>query len=525
MAFYNGQQLTGLGANMTVVDEAKLKELSLSNEPYNNKKVNDVDNIVGYKGYKMIGYTLSSDKLSVNIELRDAELEEKARDKYKVNDKVNIEANTHLYQKQIITAIRANSVERYLGLNTVEGYAWETNAVEGISTQTLTEIMYPGENAYILCFGNPITFYIHTSADSKDKLTELGYIVGRQYEINFQNSELVSVGLVLESEDTSKCNTIVTLEEVDGSEIGFKLKAENEFDNWIYVVGKSVGEQIPQFSYAIVGGHNCIAVGYNAFAVGGDNKVYGNYGTALGRLNLATYQAMAIGCDNMALGANSFATGNYTQAKNVNAFTTGYKTIASGKSSLATGLNTEAKGEGSISGGNKTTSEGLYSVSFGSETLAQGANSFTTGYKTTASKGSSFAEGNQTTASGDGSHAQGTSTIASGANSYAGGIGTRATGHSQMAIGKYNKANSEALFIVGMGDSDTVRKNAFQVIYDGRIIVGDNLFKVNTNGTATVKSDPKKAMDVATKQYVDRLEKEIETLKQAIINLGGIVNV
>ena len=51
-----------------------------------------------------------------------------------------------------------------------------------------------------------------------------------------------------------------------------------------------------------------------------------------------------------------------------------------------------------------------------------------------------------------------------------------------------------------------------------------NAFVVNKNGTATIKKDPVNNMDVATKQYVDRLEKEIEILKQAIINLGGVIN-
>lgn len=524
MAYYNGNQLGGLRTNMTVVDDEKLKELSLSNEPYNNKKVNDVNNIVGYKGYKMIGYTLSSDNKSVDIELRDAELEEKARDKYKVNDKVNIEADTHLYRKQIITAIRANLVERYLELNTVESYTWETNPVEGISTQTLTEIMRPGGNSYILCFGNPITFYIHTSADSEDKLTELGYIVGRQYEINFQNSELVSVGLVLESEDTSKCNTIITLEEVDGSDISFNLEEEDgtDIENWLYVPDKYVGEEIPQFSHAVTSGVGNIAGGYAALVGGRDNKVYGNYGTVFGRENIAAYLALATGRNTKALGLGSVTHGKWTEALAEYAIALGDYTLAEGLYALALGamchqgIRTQALadyaialGRGVIAGSNRELGKGA--IATGYQTRAYGPNSLTlgsvtqTGEQDKDSGANALAGGQYTKAKGKNSLTFGDNSetthwcglaigdrvksyneaavalcscsIASAYASLAAGFATKTNTNApfgQAALGKYNVGKTATIFEVGIGTSSE-RKNGFEVYSNGDAKINNSL--------------------------------------------------
>ena len=556
MAYYNGHQLAGIGANMTVVDDKKLKEITVSNEPYNNKKINDENNIVGYKGYKMIGYVLSSDGKSVDIELRDAKLDEKAIDNYAVGDKVNIEANTHLHQHQKIIAIKnsVSVVERYL--NFKGGSIEEPTAATSI--QTLLGISYPGESTYLISFE---TLLVFVSANSESELTELGYIVGRQYELKLQDDKLISIGLLPEeSSDTNSGNTILTLEEVDGTPICFTLEdSEDESENWLYVTGKYVGEEIPQFSHAVVSGVNGIAAGYAAFAGGRDNKVYGNYGFAIGRKNVAAYLGVATGQNTKAIGFGSQAHGKWTeaigeysvalgdyskttgkhsiavgsmdhrsvrtQANATNSVALGQGTIAGsseelGKNSIATGYGTKAYGSSSLAVGYETqTGEqgqggdvGLNAIAGGNNTKATGKNSVAFGSGSEATAFCSMAVGYTAKAYNENSAAFGFASKTKALNSFAAGYNTitaKGAPDGQAALGKYNEGKTTTIFEVGNGTS-TKRANAFQV---------------NSNGTATVQTDPVNAMDVATKQYVDRLEKEIETLKQAIINLGGTINV
>ena len=466
MAYYNGHQLTGIKTNMTVVDDEKLKELSLANEPYNNKKVNDVNNIVGYKGYKMIGYALSNDGKSVEIELRDAELHEKARDKYAVGNKVNIEADTHSYQKEVITAITEND----------------------------------------------------------------------------------------------KGNTVLTLEEVNGAEISFKLEAEDgtDIENWLYVVDKYVGEPIPQFSNALVSGVNGVAAGYASFVGGRDGKVFGNYGVHLGRENIAAYLAIALGLRTKALGRGSLTHGKWSEALEEYAIALGDYTLSKGlcsltlgamdhqatrtqaladfaislglgniagsnrelgKGAIATGYGTRAYGPFSLTLGNGTQTgelnkggdNGLNALAGGQGSISKGKNSLTYGELAEALFWCGVSLGYKTKSNNEAAVALCCLAVANAYASFAAGMGVKTNSNGpagQAALGKYNVGKTDTVLEVGNGSS-AERKNAFEV---------------NLDGTATVLTDPQKDMDVATKQYVDRLEKEIEALKQAILSLGGVIN-
>lgn len=73
----------------------------------------------------------------------------------------------------------------------------------------------------------------------------------------------------------------------------------------------------------------------------------------------------------------------------------------------------------------------------------------------------------------EGAHAQGIDTIACAKGSFTGGIGTIASEEGQTSLGKYNKEDSDALFIVGNGESEEERSNAFVVKKNGAIIGGD----------------------------------------------------
>ena len=81
----------------------------------------------------------------------------------------------------------------------------------------------------------------------------------------------------------------------------------------------------------------------------------------------------------------------------------------------------------------------------------------------------SHAEGAGSFACNFATHAEGYRTKASGLASHAGGYQTIAQGDYQTAIGQWNVANTTSAFIVGNGTSDTDRKNAFTVSWDGNI--------------------------------------------------------
>ena len=125
-------------------------------------------------------------------------------------------------------------------------------------------------------------------------------------------------------------------------------------------------------------------------------------------------------------------------------------------------------GNTTINVGRKSeTTVGAYSTAEGYSTTASGKYSHTEGYDTTASGYGCHAEGLGTTASGQYSHAAGHISIASGDYSYAGGSYTKALRNNEVAYGQYNQSNSDTLFSIGDGTSDTARHNAFEITTTG----------------------------------------------------------
>lgn len=107
-----------------------------------------------------------------------------------------------------------------------------------------------------------------------------------------------------------------------------------------------------------------------------------------------------------------------------------------------------------------------------------GATAF--GYASSADGDSSFAAGSGSKVDGNGAgngHAAG-----------AIGLGVQTGTEGQVVLGKYNERTDDAVLVVGNGNADATRSNAFVVHNDGR---------------ATVKTAPSADMDVATKKYVD----------------------
>ena len=112
--------------------------------------------------------------------------------------------------------------------------------------------------------------------------------------------------------------------------------------------------------------------------------------------------------------------------------------------------------------------KGIFSVSIGKNNIASQYSSIAIGSSITSTGLYSFGEGTDTTSSGYASHSEGASTTASGYASHSQNLGTIAAGHSQTAIGKYNKSDTgNYSFIIGNGDDNLSRSNAFTVDWDG----------------------------------------------------------
>lgn len=141
-----------------------------------------------------------------------------------------------------------------------------------------------------------------------------------------------------------------------------------------------------------------------------------------------------------------------------------------------------ASGYATVACGDHVTVSGNYSFAEGQETQATGTCVHTEGYRSKAIGNTSHAECSQTQAKGNDSHAEGQLSISEGEASHAEGIQTSAAGKAAHAEGYYTKTTNQAehasgqynvseadrtLFSVGIGESDTARKNALELTKTG----------------------------------------------------------
>jgi len=198
-----------------------------------------------------------------------------------------------------------------------------------------------------------------------------------------------------------------------------------------------------------------------------------------------------------ATGTGAMAMGNMTRASGDYSIASGYYTTASGYCSTALGYGTTASGSYSIASGNQTTAsaeqchvEGHGNECYGNDGHAENHYNFigaymhashVEGFGTTVSQYSTNASsrcgGNRYIPPGggatvaEGAHAEGMHTWAYGSASHAEGYGTRATHHAHHAQGTYNIGyNSNIIHEIGIGSSDSSRRNAFEVYKDGLIV-------------------------------------------------------
>ena len=147
----------------------------------------------------------------------------------------------------------------------------------------------------------------------------------------------------------------------------------------------------------------------------------------------------------------------------------GYGTVAQGAHSHAEGTYTKALGDSSHAEGNSTKAQKGYSHA--------------EGYMTTANGASAHAEGSFTQANHYDAHAEGEYTIASGEHSHAEGEYTIASGEEQHVQGKYNIEDTVSADIVGNGESNNKRSNAYTLDWEGNAWFAGNVYVGSTSGT------------------------------------------
>lgn len=180
-------------------------------------------------------------------------------------------------------------------------------------------------------------------------------------------------------------------------------------------------------------------------------------------------------------------------AKKVPASKLGISTIKAGTGENAEVFNgiasSNASGVSSHAEGMMTGASNTASHAEGSSTTASGDSSHAEGHSTKATGESSHAEGHTTTASGVSSHAEGYSTTAIGESSHAEGKNTKTSNLAEHAEGKYNKSNSGTISSIGIGSSNSDRKNAFEVMDNGDIYVyGLGGYDGTNAGTSGIKT-------------------------------------
>ena len=253
--------------------------------------------------------------------------------------------------------------------------------------------------------------------------------------------------------------------------------------------------------YSHTEGTNTESSGDSAHSEGQNTKAIGNNSHAEGDTTIANGESShAEGRETTSKGLYSHAEGYKSKEQ-----TTAYTPPTSGGGGSGSGVPGEVEddptthiGQGAHAEGILTISAGYATHTEGARTAASGDYTHAEGYGTYAGGSCTHAEGYNTTAISNSSHAEGCQTITKHAYSHVEGLYTKSSREAQHVEGKYNADNPKALHIVGNGtsDSDTGRKNAFEVLEDGR---------------AKVQSAPQDTDDVANKGYVDTADSALDT--------------
>jgi Chaperone of endosialidase len=206
------------------------------------------------------------------------------------------------------------------------------------------------------------------------------------------------------------------------------------------------------------------AVGENSSAFGNSTQATGFNATAFGLTTEArSANTVAMGNGSIARAGNAVAMGTYSEAAGVASVAAGTFSLSSGESAIAMGNSCNASGDASVALGNDVFARGSYSFATGSRSLANAALSFATGFLTEA-------RGYNSTTFGYLSRAEGSYSVAMGLNSVSRSYGC-------LTIGRYNDTIStesttsfqagDRAFVIGDGTGDATRSASFYILKNG----------------------------------------------------------
>jgi len=266
-------------------------------------------------------------------------------------------------------------------------------------------------------------------------------------------------------------------------------------DSWISISDGS--GQLSQLEKITEGGNT----GWRL--LGRDPALYGDIGEGAVDFSFQDGQVPNGG----AIGPFSFADGRHSLATGGGSHAEGRYTIASGYSSHAEGRRTTASGHNSHSEGYYTTAPGPHSHTEGYYTTASGQTSHCEGENNVASGRVSHCEGEYNVSSGRVSHCEGEYNVASGRASHCEGKYTKAQNANMHAGGAFNVGTSiYTIHEIGIGTSNTSRKNAFEIYTNGRMRAPEL--------TVALHDDPR---SLVTKEYVDAHLASVTKVTEAFI--------
>ena len=230
------------------------------------------------------------------------------------------------------------------------------------------------------------------------------------------------------------------------------------------------------------------AEGSATIASGTYSHAEGNYSIAFGDASHAEGENCAArGQGSHAEGSASIASGIYSHAEGQRASASGYAAHAEGIFNISDASGSHAEGYASKARGCASHTEGGYTVASysyahaeGNYTLAARSACHAEGYLTTASADYAHAEGTSAKALGQAAHAEGYGSVASASCSHAEGDHTIATNSSEHAQGRYNVTASGQIFSIGIGVTNTLRRNAVSIITSSNPSASTYIYGVGT---------------------------------------------
>lgn len=411
-----------------------------------------------------------------------------------VNKKLNIEDSP--FEK----GTSNNSAVLKGGGNTTVLKGWYYSSIYKESNSIIT--VYLSSKQKICAVDEPLKTVAQTPDNTLPNLANIlgvGTIVSLINDAKYDNRFKIIGG----------SNGEVRLQTIDNSNIPFNvIKAEtiNDPEDYsIYCVSKPDTGMFDMGQGSVAIGYNNKATNGKSTAFGYNNHAYGKFSFVEGRDNEAGYASHAEGRTTHATGDQSHSEGRNTWATGDASHAEGSSSGAAGAYSHAEGSTTHAYGEGSHSEGLGTKANTKASHAEGDNTSATGIASHAEGVKTKTLKDAAHAEGAETSAEEWATHAEGYATRAVGYGSHTEGDHTIANNPYEHASGRFNKSETgvdsskKTRYSIGIGTSDTDRKNAFEVKQNGDVYI------TGIGGFTGANSDSSKSVQEVINELVNKL--------------------